>query len=196
VVGIAVLDDDVVRGDAELVADDLRERRLVSLALGLRPDLQDRLAGGVHPQLRGVEHLDAEDVVLAAVAGSERLGHHGDADPEPSSLGQGCLLLAQEVLVADGFQPDVEALLVLSRVDEEPEGRAVWELLVLEKVDPPQFGRVHAQVGGGRLDDALLEEHRFRHPERAPIRDSTRRFVGVGALIRDMTVRNVITGEG
>jgi hypothetical protein len=74
--------DDVLGRDAQLVGDDLRPGGLVPLALGLGPGAQDRLAGHVDPQLGRVEHLDAEDVVLAAVAGPERLGHRRDADAE------------------------------------------------------------------------------------------------------------------
>ena len=87
----------------------------MALALGLGAGAQERLAGHVHAQLGGVEHLDAEDVVLAAVAGAERLGHRRDADAEQAALLLRLLLLPQEVLVADRLEPDVEALAVLAR---------------------------------------------------------------------------------
>ena len=100
-VGVALLDDDVLGRDAELVGDDLGPGGLVSLPLGLGAGAEDRLAGHVHPQLGGVEHLDAEDVVLAAVARPERLGHRRDPDAEQPAASLGLLLLPLEVVVAD-----------------------------------------------------------------------------------------------
>src|SRR5579859_75225 len=81
-VGVALLDDHVLGGQAQLLRDDLRPRGLVALALAPRAGPQDRLAGHVDLQLGGVEHLDPEDVVLAAVARAEWLGHRRDAQPE------------------------------------------------------------------------------------------------------------------
>ncbi len=132
-VGVALLDDDVLGGDTELVGDDLRPCRLVALPLGLGARPQQRLAGHVNPQLCRVEHLDAQDVVLAAVAGTERLGHRRDPDAEQTPLLLRLLLLFQEVLVADRFEPDVETLGVLPRVCEEPECGAVREVVVRTK---------------------------------------------------------------
>src|SRR4029079_9105218 len=96
--------------EPELVRDDLRPGRLVSLALGLRPGPQDRLAGHVHPPLGGVEHLDAEDVVLTAVARAERLRHAGDADAQQPPVLRGLGLLAAEALVVDRLPAGPEAL--------------------------------------------------------------------------------------
>ena len=75
---------DVLGRDAELVRDDLRERRLVPLALGLDAELEDRLTGRMHAQLGRVEHLDAEDVVLPA--GPAPTTSVKDAMPMPISL--------------------------------------------------------------------------------------------------------------
>ena len=94
--------------------DDLRPRRLVPLSLGPGAGTDDRLAAHVHLELGGVEHLDAEDVVLPAVAGAERLGHRGDPEAEQPAALAGFLLLLPEVLVPDGPQADVEALGVLA----------------------------------------------------------------------------------
>ena len=173
-VGVAFLDHDVLGRDAELVRHDLRPRRLVALALRLRSRAEERLAGHVDPELGRVEHLDAEDVVLAAVARSERLGHRRDADAEQPSARLRLFLLLQEVLVADCFEADVEALAVLARVGEEPERRAVWEVVVTHEVRPAELGLVHAEVVGRGLHHPFLEEHRLGHAERAPVRDAAR----------------------
>ncbi len=63
-------------------ADDLRERRLVALALGLHRQPQHRLAGRVHPQLGAVGHAEAEDVHVLARAGADALGEEADADAD------------------------------------------------------------------------------------------------------------------
>jgi hypothetical protein len=57
-------------GMPELLGDDLRERRLVALALAHRGDAEDRLARRVHPQVRAVVHGQPEDVHVLARAGA------------------------------------------------------------------------------------------------------------------------------
>ena len=79
-VGVAVDDLDVVRRDAELLGDDLGERRLVALALGLHREPHDGLAGRVDPQLAAVGHAEAEDVHVLARPGADGLGEERDAD--------------------------------------------------------------------------------------------------------------------
>ena len=177
------------------MGDDLGPGRLVALALGLGPGAQDRLAGHVDPQLGRVEHLDAEDVVLPAVAGAQGLGHGRDADAQQAALGLGLLLALQEALVVDGRQADVEALAVLARVGEEAERRAVREVVVPDEVDPPELGLVHPEVVGRGLDHALLEVHGLGDPERAPVGDAARRLVGVDAAGGQVGGRDVVAGE-
>src|SRR5262249_41689855 len=82
VVGVALLDGDVLGRNAELLADDLRKRRLVALALRLDAELEDRLARRMHAQLGGIEHLDPDDVVLAARPCADDLRERGEADAE------------------------------------------------------------------------------------------------------------------
>src|SRR5262249_57963226 len=57
--GVAVADDHVLPGDAELVGDDLRERRLVALAVRARPGDRRDLAAA----------LDADQAALPAESG-------------------------------------------------------------------------------------------------------------------------------
>ena len=157
---------------------------------------QDRLAGHVDPQLGGVEHLDAEDVVLAAVAGAERLGHRRDADAEqPAALCAPPPAAGRKSCVADRLEADVEALVVLPGVGEEAERRPVREVVVAHEVDPAELGLVHAEVVGGRLDHALLEEHRLGDPERAAVGDAAGRLVGVDAAGGQVRGRDVVAGE-
>ena len=73
-VGVAVAHLDVLGRDAELLGDDLRERRLVALALRLRADADDGLARRVHAQVGAVVHRQPEDVHVLARPGADALG--------------------------------------------------------------------------------------------------------------------------
>src|SRR5438045_6247807 len=97
----------ILRRDAELVRDDLRERRLVALTLRLDAELQDRLPGRVHAQLGRVEHLDPEDVVLAARARADDLREAREPDPEQAPLVPGAALLLAQLLAPDLPAPGV-----------------------------------------------------------------------------------------
>src|SRR5207249_9403072 len=126
-VGVALLDRHVGGGDAELLGDDLGERRLVPLALGLGAHAQDGLAGRVHTQLRAVEHAQAEDVEVGAVAGPHHLGEARDADPGDLSLLAPRLDVPAHLVVAELLERDVHRLVVVAAV-VDPAGRGVvWE---------------------------------------------------------------------
>src|SRR5262249_41873414 len=79
-VGVALLDLDILRGDPELLGEDLRVRGLVALALRLRAEAGNGLARGMHADLAAVEHLQAEDVEMLGRAGAHDLGEARDAD--------------------------------------------------------------------------------------------------------------------
>ena len=102
--------DDIRGRDPELVAHDLGEGRLVALPLALDPELEDGLPGGHDGELRRVEHLDAQQVVVLTRAGPGDLGEarHPDAD-EPAPAAALLLLLAQ-LLVAGLLESEVEHL--------------------------------------------------------------------------------------
>src|SRR5690606_2696554 len=123
-------DRHVLGGKAELVGHDLGPGGLVPLALAAGAGAEQCLPRHVDPQLGGVEHLDPEDVELPAVPGAQRLGHRGDAYAEETAPLAGLLLLLPERVVADRLETKVEALGVLTRVGEEPEGGAVREVVV------------------------------------------------------------------
>ena len=167
----------------------------MALALGLGAGADDGLARHVHLEVGRVEHLDAEDVVLAAVASAQRLGHGGDAEPEEPPALPGLRLLAPEVLVPDGLESHVQALGVLARVEQEAERGAVRELVVPDEVHPAERGLVHAQVVGCGLHHPLLEEHRLGHPERAPVGHPAGCLVGVAAAGHQVGGRDVVGRE-
>jgi hypothetical protein len=90
---------------------------------------------------------------------------------------------------------DVQALAVLARVGQEAERRAVREVVVADEVHPPERGLVQAQVLGGGLHHAFLEEHGLGDPERAAVGHPAGRLVGVGAARRHVRHRDVVGGE-
>ena len=100
-VGIAVHDVDVVGRDAQFFGDDLRERRLMSLALGLNRKPHHGFAGRVHPQLTSVGHAEAEDVHVLARAGADGLGEEGHADAHQLALLPSALLFLTQSVIAD-----------------------------------------------------------------------------------------------
>ena len=99
-VRVAVADLDVLGRDAELLGDDLRERRLVALPLRLAADADHRLARRVHPQVGAVVHGQPEDVHVLARPGADALGEEGDADAHQLAAGALLGLLAPQLLVA------------------------------------------------------------------------------------------------
>ena len=93
----------------------------MALPLALDAELEDRLAGRVDAQLGRVEHLDPEDVVLAAGPGADDLGEAGHADPEQPALLLARPLLLAELLVAELLEREVHRRLVVARVvDSKP----------------------------------------------------------------------------
>ena len=134
VVGVALLDLDVGGRNAELFGHDLREGGLVSLALALDAQLEDRLTGGMHPQLRGVEHAQPGDVVVLAGARAHHFGEAGDPDPHQFTLLPLLGLLFAQLLVPELVQGDLHRPGVIATVVLEPGGRHVGELFGLDEV--------------------------------------------------------------
>src|SRR5262249_16951898 len=79
-VRVAVFDLDVADREAELLGDDLRERRLVALALRLHTDSREYLARWMDADLARVEHLQAEDVEIVGRACPDNFRERADAD--------------------------------------------------------------------------------------------------------------------
>src|SRR5262249_56706222 len=100
-VGVALLDFDVRRRDAELLGDDLCVGRLVSLTLRLGAEPRGGLPGRVDADLARVEHLDAEDVELLRRPGADDLGEARDADAHQLAAVALLRLLLSEAGIAD-----------------------------------------------------------------------------------------------
>ena len=69
------------------------------------------------------------------------------------------------------------------------------EVVVADEVHPAELGLVHAEVVGGGLHHALLEEHRLGDPERAAVGDAAGRLVRVHAPRGQVRGGDVVAGE-
>ncbi len=179
VVGVAVHHVDVVGRDADLLGDDLRERRLVALALALHRQPYDGLAGRVHAQLAAVGHPEPQDVHVLAGTGADGLGEERDADPHQLAALALLGLLAPQLVVPGHVEADVEGALVLAGVVDPAGLGGVGELVGLDEVLPAQRDRVHLELVGQAVDDPLDEVDRLGDPERAGVGDAAGGLVGV-----------------
>ena len=116
VIRVALLNLNVGSRDAQLLGNDLGKGRLVPLSLALDAELEDRLAGGMDPQLRGVEHPQAGDVVVLPRAGPDHLSEAGDPDTHQLALLPFFRLLLAKLLITDFVERQAQCLLVLAAV--------------------------------------------------------------------------------
>ena len=179
---IALFHLDVRRGDAQLLGDDLGVGRLVPLPLRLGAEAREGLAGRVHPDLRRVEHLDAEDVELLAGPRADDLGEAGDPDAHQLAAGALLRLLLAQVRVADLVHRLLQRRGVVAAVVLPAQRRLVRELLLGDEVLHAQLGRIHLQFLREHVGDPLDAVHRLGDPERAAVRDPPGRLVGVDAV--------------
>ncbi len=192
VVGIPFDHRDVRRRDAKLVGDDLRERRLVALTLALHTKLEDRLARRMDAQLGRIDHLESNDVVVAAGSSTDRFGEAGDADADVAAL-LSCLgLFLTKVLVVNRIERLLKRRVVVTRVVHETCRGVVGKLLRFDEVLHPELGWIHIELIRGILDKPLDQIRRLRDPEGAPIGNATRCLVRIGAICHDMRRREVI----
>ncbi len=191
-VGVALLDLDVGDREAELLGDDLGERRLVPLALALDAEPGDDLAGRMHPDLARVEHLDAQDVEIVRRPGSHDLGEAADADAHELAALTLLRLLPAEPGVVDHVHGLLEGGRVVPRVVRPAGRRLVRELVGLDEVLHPELRGVLADLVGQDVDHPLDRVDGFGHPERASIGDASGRLVGVDAVDFDEGVREVV----
>ena len=181
-VGVALLDLDQLGRDADLGRQDLGVGGLVRLALALGAEPRDRAAGGMDPDLAGIEHADAQDVAVAGRPGADDLGEERDADAHQLAPRPLLRLLPAQALVADGGHGLAHGRRIVAGVVLPAERRLIRELRRLDEVLQPQLGRVDLQLVRQHVDDALDQIGRLGDPERAAIGDAARRLVGVHAV--------------
>ena len=139
-VGVAVLDLDVGDREAQLLGDDLGERRLVALALRLDADPGEDLARRVDPDLARVEHLQAEDVEVVGRPGADDLRERADADAHQlAALARFSACSRRRSVVADHVHRQLERGRVVARVVLPAGRRLVRELVGLDEVLHPEL---------------------------------------------------------
>ena len=179
-------DLDVLRRNAELLGDDLRERRLVALPLRLAADADDGLAGRVHPQVGAVVHRQAEDVHVLARPRADPFGEEGDADAHQLAARALLRLLGAQVVVAGDVHRHAHRLGVVPGVVGPAGRRLVRELVGADEAAHPQLDRVDLHLHRERVDHALHEVDGLGDAERAAVRDAARRLVRVDGLHLDV----------
>src|SRR5262249_41683650 len=166
---VAFLHLHVRGGNTELLGDNLRIGGLVALALALRAEARDRLAGRVDADLGRVEHLEAENIEVPGGPGADYLGEAADADAHQLTALAFFRLLAPQRIVADEIHRLLQRRRVVPAVVFPAEHRVIGELLVLDEILHAQLGRVHVQLLREGVGGALDRVHRLRDAEGAAI---------------------------
>ena len=146
--------------DAELVLDEHRPGGLVPLAVGR--------AAGVDGRGAVVRDLELGRLPVARVGrGDLHVGGDADAELPDVPAGSPALLLLAQVVVTRRGQHLVQRLGVLAAVVQGTGLGLERELVGRDKVAPPDYGRVHADLGGEQVDRALDGGRGLRAPRTA-----------------------------
>src|SRR5690242_8533989 len=195
-VGVAVLDGDVLDGQAQLFGDDLGEGGLVALALGLHADAHDGRAGGVDADLSAVEHLDAQDVEGIRGAGADDLGEGGDADAHQLAAGALLGLLAAQRGVADLVERFLERGGVVAGVVFPAGGGLVRKGVRRDEVFHADVGGVHLELLGEGIHHPFDGVDGLGDAEGAAVGDAAGGLVGVDAIHLDVrSVERIGAGD-
>src|SRR4029453_15057981 len=144
VVGIAVHDLHVAHADAELVGDDLRERRLLALTVRRRADEHVHLAGRMKSYDRAFPEPSLESDrprnLWRPEAADLDVGR--DADAEILALPSPCLLLGAKRVVVDVLQRFVEGTLIVPAVVLEASDNVVTIAERWDQIAPADLHRI------------------------------------------------------
>ena len=163
---VAVAQLDVVERNAQLVGDDLAERRLVALAVRVGACVDDDRARGRDPYLRRLHQRDAAGCRRRGRAGPEaaQLDPRRQPDAEIATLLAQLGLLLAELRVSRKLQRLVERFLIVARVDHQSEVLREREVLGLDEVLPANVDRIHLQLERDEVDHSLDEVGRLGPP--------------------------------
>ena len=157
-----------------------------------------RLAAGDHGNVARLVNAYLADSPGAAdqpfPAHARRRADAGDSDigtySHPQSLAalaRFCLAL-RDLVVSDHLQRPVEGHLVVAGVVGPAQAIVVWELLRAYHILPTDFGRVHPDLAGEHIDQALNQEHGLHAT--GPARRSEHDRVGEGHIHLIVGVRD------
>src|SRR4030095_10194877 len=145
-VGVPLLDLNLVRREAQFGRDDLRVGGGMALALTHRAEPRDGAAGRIDADVAAVEQADPEDVARLVRSGADDLGEGRDADPHQFALLAFLRLLLAQSLVIDGLEHLVERRMIVAAVERPAQRRRIRKLLGLDEVAAPDLGLVEAEL--------------------------------------------------
>src|SRR3989442_15740577 len=100
----------------------------------------------MHAQLRAVEHPQAENVEVRAVARGHHLGEAGDVDARYLALLPSRLDVLPQLVVTKLFQGNVHSFRIVAAVVDPARRRRVWELFGLDEVVHAKLGLIKAEL--------------------------------------------------
>src|SRR5438445_398424 len=153
--GVAVPHLDHVVWDSQGVGDDLRERRVVALAMRMGADVDGNGSSWEHPHLRRFHQSDASGRRRGPGAGAETayLDPAREADPDVPAVLAALFLLSAQLLVTRDLESLVQLLLIGAGVVDEPEVARVRE--IGDEVLTPKRNRIHLELVGEQVDHPL-----------------------------------------
>ena len=155
--GVAAHDVDVLDGHAELVGDDLRERRVRALPLiGDADERRDRPAR-LHAHRRRVLGRDRRAAAPVKRSRRRQLDEAGEPDAEVPSLAPAARLLLAPARVAALVERELERLEIAAALEDVAEGRGVRELVAPHQIPASDLHRIELQIPRGAV------EHRLHH---------------------------------
>src|SRR5262249_49383563 len=136
---VALVEHDVVQLAAELVRNQLRDRRLEAVPR----------AAGAHVDVHDAARLDADrGLVGAQRAGTDASGldKDGHADADVAPFGPRALLLLPELVPAEQLGRLLDRLGRTDEVEQDAAGARVGLVLAPDHVAAPQLDRIHADL--------------------------------------------------
>ena len=146
--------------DLQLLGRDLREDSLMRLPMGRRADRDRDVTGGVEPDVGTLPGATQHSLLghpgrgADPADGDEAADSH--AQPLPAAAGAG--LERGHVGVVGHLHGLLERRRVVAGVVHPAQAVVEGELLGLHEVLPADLGRVHADLGGETVDQALDQE--------------------------------------
>ena len=168
IVGVAGDDAHLVHRHAERRGNALRHDRLGALALLGDAGVHDDCALGIELHRGAVHRGDAG--ATDAVKGGRRIGDLDEAckaDAAIDSFFAQLLLLGTQTGVVHHRVEMGERLVVRQQLEFEAGGRLRRIGIVGDKIAAAQLKRIHADLGGGELDQAFGNRHGDRVADRA-----------------------------
>ena len=159
------MDDlDALDRDAESVGDELREGRLVPLAMTVRAGQHRHAAGRVDADRSAFEQprAGAERADDRRRGNAASLDISGDAEAAQFPPRRRIPTPRFEALVIGCLQRELQCREVIAAVVLEGDRGLIRVGVLRDEIAPAQLGRIHPKLVGGKVDDALEQKGRLR----------------------------------